>query len=54
MGLTLREKGALHRIETMYNNGFSLDKIKRRLEARYSSGERKRALEEFFFRNVKL
>ena len=54
MGLTSREQGALHRIETMYKNGFSLEKIKSKLEPRYTSGERKRALEAFFFKNVKL
>lgn len=51
MKLTLREKQALSRIKTMSDNGFSLDKIKRKLEPRYSSSERKNALEYFLFSN---
>ncbi len=54
MSLTLRERQALSRIEEMYKNGFSLEKIKRKLEPRYSSIERKKALEEFLFKNIKL
>ncbi len=54
MSLTLREKQALSRIEEMYKNGFSLEKIKRKLEPKYSRIERKKALEQFLFRNVKL
>ena len=45
MSLTLREKQALSRIEEMYKNGFSLEKIKRKLEPKYSIIERKKALE---------
>jgi len=49
MKLTLREKQALSRIENMQKNGFSLDKIKSKLEPRYSSSERKNALEQYLF-----
>jgi len=49
MALTLREKQAVSRIKTMVDNGFSLDKIKRKLEPRYSSSERKNALENYLF-----
>jgi len=49
MSLTLREKQALSRIKNMADNGFSLDRIKRKLEPRYSSTERKNALEQYLF-----
>lgn len=52
MRLTSREKSALSRIREMHKNGFSLDKIKRKLEPRYSVGERKRAIEYFLFENI--
>jgi hypothetical protein len=51
MSLTLREKQALSRIKQMANSGFSLEKIKRKLEPRYSSSERKNAIEHFLFNN---
>ena len=44
-----REKQALSKIKTMAENGFSLDKIKRKLEPRYSSSERKNAIENYLF-----
>lgn len=47
--LTQREQQALNRIKEMHKNGFSLDKIKSALEPRYSSSERKNALEEYLF-----
>lgn len=47
--MTIREKQALSKIKTMSNNGFSLDKIKRKLEPRYSSSERKNAIENYLF-----
>jgi len=49
MKLTLREKQALSRIKTMVDNGFSLDKIKRKLEPLYSRSERRNALEYYLF-----
>lgn len=49
MALTLREKQALSRIKIMAENGFSLDEIKAKLEPRYSSTERKNALEQYLF-----
>ena len=49
MSLTLREKQAVSRIKTMADNGFSLDKIKRKLEPRYSSTEKKNAIESYLF-----
>lgn len=49
MSLTLREKQAVSRIKTMVDSGFSLDKIKRKLEPRYSSSERKNAIENYLF-----
>ncbi len=47
--MTTREKQALSKIKTMVENGFSLDKIKRKLEPRYSSSERKNAIENYLF-----
>lgn len=47
--LTQREKQALSRIKEMHKNGFSLDKIKSKLEPRYSSSESKKALEQYLF-----
>lgn len=47
--MTTREKQALSKIKTMADNGFSLDKIKRKLEPRYSSSERKNAIENYLF-----
>ena len=47
--MTTREKQALSKIKTMVNNGFSLDKIKTKLEPRYSSSERKNAIENYLF-----
>jgi hypothetical protein len=53
MKLTTREKQAISRIETMAQNGFSVDKIKRKLEPRYSSTESKKSLEQYLFNNIK-
>ena len=47
--MTTREKQALSKIKIMADNGFSLDKIKRKLEPRYSSSERKNAIENYLF-----
>ena len=47
--MTTREKQALSKIKTMAENGFSLDKIKRKLEPIYSSSERKTAIENYLF-----
>ncbi len=47
--MTTREKQALSKIRTMADNGFSLDKIKIKLEPRYSSSEIKNAIENYLF-----
>ena len=47
--MTTREKQALSKIKTMANNGYSLDKIKRKLEPRYSSTEIKNSIESYLF-----
>lgn len=49
MALTLRERQAVSRIENMVKNNFSLDKIKRKLEPRYTKSERQNALEHYLF-----
>lgn len=47
--MTTREKQALSKIKTMANNGSSLDKIKRKLEPRYSNTEIKNSIESYLF-----
>lgn len=49
MSLTIREKQAVSKIKKMHENGFSLDKIKIKLEPKYSNTERKNAIENYLF-----
>lgn len=49
--LTLREKGALRRINNLASFGYSLASIRRKLNPRYSRGELDRAVENFLFDN---